>query len=74
MRDVQTSDIEPITPQIEVCTCLHWPENLVKNEIFTQSPSGADGPQRRLFSSASVRACGPPLTGSVRPTKGAVVA
>jgi len=37
MRDVQTSDIEPITPQIEVCTCLHWPENLVKNEIFTQS-------------------------------------
>src|SRR5215813_6191012 len=49
MRDVQTSDIEPITPQIEVCTCLHWPENLVKNEIFTQSHAWFgwyDGPAR----------------------------
>ena len=36
MRDVQTSGIGP-KPSIWVCTRLHWPENLVKNEVFTQS-------------------------------------
>ena len=28
-----------------------------------EQPSGSDGPQRRLFGSACVSACGPPLTG-----------
>jgi len=49
MRYVQTSDIGPITPQIEVCTRWHGPENLVKNEVFTQSPSGADAQQSPLL-------------------------
>jgi hypothetical protein len=58
LRYVQPSDIEPITPHIEVCTCLHWPENLVKNEIFTQSRTGADGKKADAFF--------PPLTAGVR--------
>ena len=31
-----------------------------------EQPSGADGPQRRLGAPAWLRACGLPLTGSVR--------
>ena len=58
MRDVQTSDIEPITPQIEVCTCLHWPENLVKNEIFTQSRAGFGAGSRRDYRTCAVPAIG----------------
>jgi hypothetical protein len=28
---------------------LHWPENLVKNEVFTQSHTGADALQPCIF-------------------------
>ena len=62
MRDVQTSGIGP-KPSIWVCTRLHWPENLVKNEVFTQSRTGADALQLTLVPRFSFRAR---LTAGVR--------
>ena len=34
--------------------------------VFTQSASGADGPQRTFFAMSYLFSCGPPLTGGVR--------